>query len=121
PLPPFTTGFIPNDQSSSAHIRRLLEMYPGFWQGIGEVFTRPDDLTALTQSERPRANSEAMQRIYMLAAEHDLPVMIPSNITSKRERNPPYLPELEEALRDHPTVRFIWAHACTSQDIHRHP
>jgi len=46
--------------------------------------------------------------------------MIHSNITSKRERNPLYLPELEEALRDHPTVRFIWAHAGTSMEIHRH-
>src|SRR5690606_37740101 len=36
------------------------------------------------------------------------------------ERNPLYLPELEEALRDHPTVRFIWAHAGTSKEIHRH-
>lgn len=117
---PFLSGFNPNDKNSDEHIRRLLEMYPGFWRGIGEVFTRHDDLTALTQSETPRANSEAMQRIYLLAAEHDLPVMIHSNITSKRERNPLYLPELEEALRDHPTVRFIWAHAGTSKEIHRH-
>lgn len=98
----------------------MLEMYPGMWQGIGEVFTRHDDLTALTNSETPRANSEAMDRIYYLAAEYDLPVMIHSNITSKRERNPLYLPELEESLRDHPQVRFIWAHAGTSKEIHRH-
>ena len=117
---PFLSGFNPNDKNSDEHIRRLLEMYPGFWQGIGEVFTRHDDLTALTQSETPRANSEAMQRIYLLAAEHDLPVMIHSNITSKRERNPLYLPALEEALREHPQVRFIWAHAGTSKEIHRH-
>ena len=117
---PFLTGFNPNDKNADEHVRRLLEMYPGMWQGIGEIFTRHDDLTALTQSDTPRANSEALQRIYYLAAEHDLPVMIHSNITSKRERNPLYLPELEEALRDHPQVRFIWAHAGTSMEIHRH-
>lgn len=117
---PFLTGFNPNDKNADEHVRRLLEMYPGLWQGIGEIFTRHDDLTALTQSDTPRANSEALRRIYFLAAEHDLPVMIHSNITSKRERNPLYLPELEEALRDHPTVRFIWAHAGTSMEIHRH-
>lgn len=117
---PFLTGFNPNDKNADEHVRRLLAMYPGMWKGIGEVFTRHDDLTALTQSETPRANSEALRRIYFLAAEHDLPVMIHSNITSKRERNPLYLPELEEALRDHPQVRFIWAHAGTSMEIHRH-
>lgn len=117
---PFLTGFNPNDKNSDEHVRRLLETYPGMWKGIGEIFTRHDDLTALTQSETPRANSEALIRIYHLAAEHDLPVMIHSNITSKRERNPLYLPELEVALRDHPSVRFIWAHAGTSKEIHRH-
>lgn len=117
---PFLSGFNPNDKNADEHVRRLLETYPGMWQGIGEVFTRHDDLTALTNSETPRANSEAMDRIYYLAAEYDLPVMIHSNITSKRERNPLYLPELEESLRDHPQVRFIWAHAGTSKEIHRH-
>ena len=117
---PFLTGFNPNDKNADEHVRRLLKMYPRMWKGIGEVFTRHDDLTALTYSETPRANSEALRRIYFLAEEFDLPVMIHSNITSKRERNPLYLPELEKALRDHPQVRFIWAHAGTSKEIHRH-
>lgn len=117
---PFLSGFNPNDKNADEHVRRMLEMYPGVWQGIGEVFTRHDDLTALINGDTPRANSEAMQRIYYLAAEYDLPVFMHSNITSKRERNPLYLPEFEEALRDHPMVRFIWAHAGTSMEIHRH-
>ena len=31
-----------------------------------------------------------------------------------------YLAEIEEPLRNHPHVRFIWAHAGTSMEIHRH-
>ena len=42
---PFLSGFNPNDKNSAAHIQRMLELYPGLWQGIGEVFTRHDDLT----------------------------------------------------------------------------
>ena len=61
-----------------------------------------------------------MTRIYHLAAENDLPVMLHSNITSKREKNPLYLAEIEEPLRNHPHTRFIWAHAGTSEEIHRH-
>jgi hypothetical protein len=88
---PFLSGFNPNDKNSAAHIQRMLDLYPGLWQGIGEVFTRHDDLTALTSGDTPRANNEAMVRIYHLAAENDLPVMLHSNITSKREKNPLYL------------------------------
>lgn len=117
---PFLSGFNPNDKNADAHIRRMLELDPGLWQGIGEVFTRHDDLTALIHGDVPRANNEALARVYHLAAEYDLPVMLHANITSKRERNPLYLQEIEEPLRNHPHVRFIWAHAGTSMEIHRH-
>ncbi|MGE7993893.1 amidohydrolase family protein [Pseudomonas sp. NPDC089554] len=117
---PFLSGFNPVDKNAVSHIERMLELYPGLWQGIGEVFTRHDDLTALTSGDTPRANNEAMTRIYHLAAERDLPVLVHSNITSKRERNPLYLAELEEPLRNHPHTRFIWAHAGASMEIHRH-
>lgn len=117
---PFLSGFNPNDKNADAHIRRMLELDPGLWQGLGEIFTRHDDVTALTEGDTPRANNEALTRVYHLAAEYDLPVMLHSNITSKRERNPLYLGELEEALRNHPHTRFIWAHAGTSMELHRH-
>lgn len=117
---PFLAGFNPNDKNSAAHIQRMLDLNPGLWQGIGEVFTRHDDLTALTAGDTPRANNEAMTRIYHLAAENDLPVLLHSNITSKREKNPLYLAEIEEPLRNHPHTRFIWAHAGSSLEIHRH-
>nr|WP_238474453.1 amidohydrolase family protein [Pseudomonas cavernae] len=117
---PFLCGFNPSDKNADAHIRRMLELDPGLWQGIGEVFTRHDDLTSLIEGSTPRANNEAMVRVYHLAAEHDLPVMLHANITSKREKNPLYLQEVEEPLRNHPHVRFIWAHAGTSMEIHRH-
>ncbi len=119
-LHPFLSGFNPNDKNADAHIRRMLELDPGLWQGIGEVFTRHDDLTALIHGDAPRANNEALARVFHLAAEYDLPVMLHSNITSKRERNPLYLQEIEDPLRNHPHVRFIWAHAGTSKEIHRH-
>lgn len=117
---PFLSGFNPDDKNAVNHIRRALELNPGFWQGIGEVFTRHDDLTALIHGSAPRANSEAMMKVYKLAAEYDLPVLLHSNITSKRERNPLYLEELEDALKKNPEVKFIWAHAGTSKELHRH-
>lgn len=117
---PFLSGFNANDKNAATHIRRTLELNPGFWQGIGEVFTRHDDVTALMQGDTPRANNEAMMKVYRIAAKFDLPVLLHSNITSKRERSPLYLEELEEALNKNTDVRFIWAHAGTSMELHRH-
>lgn len=116
---PFICGFNPVDKFAVEHIERMLEWYPGLWAGIGEVMTRHDDLTAFTYGEPPRANHEALDKVYELAAEHGLPVLLHSNITSVRMREPLYLGELEQALRKHPKTSFIWAHAGTSDSINR--
>lgn len=118
-LHPFLSGFNPTDKNADQHLRRMVALYPGLWQGIGEVITRHDDLTALMEGDAPRANSEAMLRVYAFASRHDLPVLLHSNITSKRERNPLYVGEIEEALRRFGEVTFIWAHAGTSKTLHR--
>lgn len=116
----FLSGFNPNDKNATHHIETMLALYPGTWEGIGEVITRHDDLTAMIQGDTaPRANGEAMMRVYRLAAKHDLPVLLHSNLTSVREREPIYLGELEEALEKNPQTRFIWAHAGTSGEINR--
>jgi predicted TIM-barrel fold metal-dependent hydrolase len=119
-LHPFLCGFNPTDKNADKHLRQMLETYPNVWQGIGEVLTRHDDLTALTQDDTPRANNEAMYRVYRVAAEFDLPVLLHSNITSKRERNPLYVSEIKDALAAHQDVNFIWAHAGTSATLHRY-
>lgn len=119
-LHPFIAGFNPTDLNAINHIRLMLDMYPGLWKGIGEILTRHDDLTALTDGETPRANHPALMKVYELAAEEDLPILLHSNITSKRERDPIYLEELEEALAQNPDTTFIWAHAGTSAEIHRY-
>lgn len=116
-LHPFICGFNPTDKNAVKHVERMLEWYPDLWEGIGEIITRHDDLTALTYGEPARANHPALSPIYRLAAKHDLPVMIHSNITSARIKEPLYLEELEEALKKHPYTRFIWAHAGTSNSI----
>jgi len=118
-LHPFLSGFNPTDKNADLHLQKMVTLYPGLWRGIGEIITRHDDLTALTEGEVPRANSEAMFRVYAFAEKHKLPVQLHSNITSKRERNPLYVKELEDALAEFREVRFIWAHAGTSKTLHR--
>lgn len=116
---PFITGFNPTDKNAVEHVERMLKWHPGFWQGIGEVFTRHDDLTALTYGETAKADNPALDRVYELAAEYDLPVMLHSNITSTRVKKPIYMSEMEKAVKGHPKTKFIWAHAGTSLSINR--
>jgi predicted TIM-barrel fold metal-dependent hydrolase len=118
-LHPFVSGFNTTDMNAAEHIERELNYRPGFWQGIGEVITRHDHLTALTSDEKPRANHPALSKVYDLAAHHDMPVLLHTNITSQREDNPLYLQELEQALSQHPDTRFLWAHAGTTTTLTR--
>ncbi len=119
-LHPFLSGINPTDKNAVTHLEKMMELYPGMWKGVGEVLVRHDDLTMMASNEPPRANSEAMDRIYRFAGKYDLPVLLHNNITSKRERNPLYLEELSDTLNRHPKVKFIWAHAGTSKTLERY-
>lgn len=118
-LAPFISGFNPTDMNAARHVQALIERYPGLWRGIGEVITRHDDLTALTAGETARANHPALMKVYRLAARHDMPVLLHSNLTSLREETPIYLGELEDALRSNPDTRFVLAHAGTSGGVEK--
>ncbi len=114
---PFICGFNAMDRNAVEHVQRMIEWYPDFWEGIGEIMTRHDDLTALTYGEPPHADSPGLDPIYNLAAEHDIPVCIHSDVSSVWKREPIYLPEIENAVRTHPKTRFIWCHAGISRRI----
>ena len=114
---PIICGFNGADRNAVDHVRRMIEWNPGFWQGIGEVMTRHDDLSALTYGETPQANNASLHRIYELAAELDLPVFVHSNASSVWKREPIYLHEFEEAVMTHPKTKFVWCHAGISRRV----
>ena len=116
-LHPFICGFNSADRNAVDHVERMMAAYPNFWQGIGEVFLRHDDLTALTYGDVPRATSTAFGRLLDLAAGRDLPVLVHSNIGPAWLEQPEYLGEMESAILRHPKTRMIWAHAGISRRI----
>lgn len=105
------------DRNAVDHVERMLALYPNFWQGIGEVFLRHDDLTALTYGDVPRATSNAFSRLLDLAAARDLPVLVHSDIGPAWLEQPAFLAEVEVAIQAHPKTRIIWAHAGISRRI----
>jgi hypothetical protein len=116
-LHPFICGFNSADRNAVDHVERMLAVFPEFWQGIGEVFLRHDDLTALTYGDVPRATSSAFGRLLDLAAARRLPILVHSDIGPARLEHPDYLGEIESAIRTHPNTRVIWAHAGISRRI----
>jgi hypothetical protein len=116
-LHPFICGINSADRNAVDHVKRMLTLYPNFWQGIGEVFLRHDDLTALTYGPTPRGTSKAFGSLLDLAAERDLPVLVHSDIGPASLEQPSYLEEIESAIRAHPRTRMIWAHAGISRRI----
>ena len=114
---PFMCGFNPTDRNAIDHVNRMLEWYPDLWEGIGEIFTHHDDLSAYTEGEQARPDHITLDPIYDLAAENDLPISLHSNIGSVGQKEPLYLHELENALNKHPNTRFIWAHSGLGREV----
>lgn len=113
---PFICGFNATDKHAVLHVERMLEEYPGLWQGVGEVFGHRDDLTNLTYGETARANHPALDPVYDLAAQKNLPVNLHNNATSRNRLDRPiYVHEVQDALTRHPKTVIIWAHAGLSR------
>ena len=117
-LYPLICGFNPVDRYAIRHVERMYEQYPEVWSGIGELLLRHDDLTAFTYGENARANHQALWAVYEFAAEYDLPVLLHQNVTSvTKSDHPTYLHELEEAVREFPNTRFVFAHCGMSRRV----
>ena len=114
---PFCCGVNSNDRFAADHIRRLLRIYPNFWEGIGELMSRHDDLTALTYGEPPHLDHPAFLEIFDLGAEEGLPVMVHQNITAQSNEEVLYLDELKRALAHNPECKIIWAHVGISRRV----
>ncbi len=116
-LHPFICGLNSADKNAVDHVERMMAAYPGLWEGIGEVFARHDDLSALTYGDTSRANMQSFDRLIALAEKHDMPILIHSNIGSAWRENTDYLSEIEYAVKNHPNAKIIWAHCGISRRI----
>lgn len=115
---PLMCGFNPVDRYAIRHVERLYAQYPDVWSGIGELLLRHDDLTAFTFGENARANHRALYPVYEFAGHYDLPVLLHQNVTAvTKGDHPVYLFELEEAVREFPRTRFIFAHCGMSRRV----
>jgi hypothetical protein len=114
---PLICGFNPTDKNSVNHIKQMISMYPGLWEGIGEIFARHNELTRLTPGETTRANDPSLDEIYDYAASVGLPVWMHNDIGTTSMRDPIYLHEISSAVSTHPDTRFVWCHAGQGRNL----
>lgn len=102
---------------AESYLRRLFEEFPGMIKGIGEIMSRHDDLTAYTYGEPPRADHPALMKIYDLAVEKNVPILIHHNIAPSYAKEPLYLSEMLRGLKYNRKANIIWAHVGVSRRV----
>ena len=120
-LDPMITGFNPADMYGVDHIRRVLELFPGVFSGIGEFSIHKEFVSAKIAGETASLTNPALDRILDFAGEVGLAVIIHNDIDmpfAKAGAEPVYLTQMKELLRRHPNTTIIWAHIGLGRVVH---
>jgi len=110
---PMITGFNPTDMYAADHIRRVLQLFPGVFTGIGEFSIHKEFVSSKIAGEVASLNNPALDRILDFAGETGLVVLIHNDIDMpypKQGQEPYLLKQLGSLFRRHPQTTIIWAH-----------
>src|SRR4051812_17951617 len=94
---PMITGFNPADMYAVDHIRRVLELFPGVFTGIGEFSIHKEFVSAKIAGNGASLSNPALDRILDFAAETGLLVLIHCDIDTpfdNEEIEPIYLKQM---------------------------
>jgi hypothetical protein len=120
-LDPMITGFNPTDMYGVDHIRRVLELFPGVFSGIGEFSIHKEFVSSKIAGETASLTNPALDRILDFAGEVGLAVIIHNDIDmpfAKAGTEPVYLKQMKDVLRRHPNATTIWAHFGLGRIVH---
>jgi predicted TIM-barrel fold metal-dependent hydrolase len=120
-LDPMITGFNPTDMYAVDHIRRVLELFPGVFSGIGEFSIHKEFVSSKIAGETASLTNPALDRILDFAGEVGLAVILHNDIDmpfAKAGTEPVYLKQMKDLLRRHPGTTIIWAHIGLGRVVH---
>ena len=120
-LDPMITGFNPTDMYGVDHIRRVLELFPGVFSGIGEFSVHKEFVSSKVAGETASLTNPALDRILDFAGAVGLAVIIHNDIDmpfAKQGTEPVYLKQMKDLLRRHPKTTIIWAHIGLGRVVH---
>src|SRR4051812_25192383 len=118
---PMITGFNPADMYGADHIRRVLQIFPGVFSGIGEFSIHKEFVSAKVSGETASLTNPALDRILDFAAEAGLVVILHSDIDmpfAKQDTEPVYLSQMKALLKRHSKASIIWAHVGLGRIVH---
>jgi len=118
---PMITGFNPADMYGVDHIRRVLQVFPGVFTGIGEFSIHKEFVSAKVSGETASLTNPALDRILDFAAESGLVVILHNDIDmpfAKTDAEPVYLTQTKDVLRRHRNASIIWAHTGLGRIVH---
>jgi hypothetical protein len=120
-LDPMITGFNPADMYGVDHIRRVLELFPGIFSGIGEFTIHKEFVSAKIAGGPASLTNPALDRILDFAAEVGLIALMHCDMDmpfAKPGTQPVFLEQMKELLRRHPKTTIIWAHIGLGRVVH---
>lgn len=112
-LDPMITGFNPADMYAADHIRRVLELFPGVFTGIGEFTIHKEFVSSKVAGEVASLTNPALDRVLEFAGEVGLVVILHNDIDmpfAREGTEPVFLQQMKDLLRRHPHTTIIWAH-----------
>jgi hypothetical protein len=112
-LDPMITGFNPADMYAADHIKRVLQIFPGVFSGIGEFSIHKEFVSGKVAGETASLTDPALDRILDFAAEAGLVAIVHCDIDmpfTKRSDLPIYYAQMRDLLLRHPKTTIIWAH-----------
>lgn len=110
---PMITGFNPADMYAADHIRRVLEIFPGVFSGVGEFTIHKEFVSSKVAGNTASLTNPALDRILEFAGEAGLVVILHNDLDmpfAKSGTEPVYLSQMKDLLRRHPNTTIIWAH-----------
>jgi len=123
---PMITGFNPADMYAADHIRRVLTVFPGVFEGIGEFTIHKEFVSSKVAGEKASLINPALDRILDFAGEAGLVVLMHNDINMpypKKGQEPYLVKQLGDLFRRHPNTTIIWAHCGVGrivQPLHDH-
>jgi len=110
---PMITGFNPADMYAADHVRRVLETFPGVFEGIGEFSLHKEFVTSKLAGGPPSLEDPALDRLFSFCEEVGLVVLVHCDVDTPFPRpnaEPAYLLGIAELFKRHPKTTIIWAH-----------
>jgi predicted TIM-barrel fold metal-dependent hydrolase len=118
---PMITGFNPADMYAKAHIKRVLQTFPGVFSGIGEFSIHKEFVSSKIAGEVASLINPAIDSVLAFAGEVGLAVIFHNDMDmpfAKAGATPVYLDQMKNLLKRHPNTTIIWAHVGLGRIVH---